>query len=82
MGLFYPHIWLYGMSDQYVVCRPPGCLRGWKLEAVKQAGDNPPAESGAGYNLAHTAAAAVPIGKEAVPDGAASSFSVPAGRLQ
>ena len=37
----------------------PAAVRGRKLEAVKQAGDDPPAESGAGYNLAHTAAAAV-----------------------
>ena len=39
----------------------PAAVRGRKLEAVKQAGDDPPAESGAGYYLAHTAAAAVSL---------------------
>lgn len=28
----------------------PAAFCGWMLEAVKQAGDNPPAENGAGYN--------------------------------
>ena len=30
----------------------PTAVCGWMLEAVKQAGDNPPAFIGAGYNLA------------------------------
>ena len=33
----------------------PAAVCGWKLEAEKHAGDNPPAEPGAGYNLAYTA---------------------------
>ena len=33
----------------------PAAFCGWMLEAVKQAGDNPPALDGAGYNLVRTA---------------------------
>jgi len=30
----------------------PAAVCGWMMGAVKQAGDNPPAENGAGYNSA------------------------------
>ena len=39
-------VWIAGL---------PAAVCGWKLEAEKHAGDNPPAEPGAGYNLAYTA---------------------------
>ena len=35
----------------------PAAFRGWKLEAVKQAGGDPPVRKGAGYNEVYTAAA-------------------------
>ena len=37
----------------------PAAFCGWMLEAIKHAGDNPPALNGAGYNLARTAAAGI-----------------------
>ena len=41
---FLTHILLYGMLVQYLVCRPPGCCCGWKLEAIKDAAGDPPAK--------------------------------------
>ena len=35
----------------------PAAVRGWKLEAVKHSGSNPPVLEGAGYNEVYTAAA-------------------------
>ena len=35
----------------------PAAFRGWKLEAVKQAGGDPPVRKGAGYNEVYTATA-------------------------
>ena len=35
----------------------PAAVRGWKLEAVKRSGSNPPVLEGAGYNEVYTAAA-------------------------
>ena len=33
----------------------PAAVRGWKLEAVKRAGGDPPVREGAGYNEVYTA---------------------------
>ena len=41
-------VWLAGL---------PAAVRGWKLEAVKHSGSNPPVLEGAGYNEVYTAAA-------------------------
>lgn len=49
-GLFYPHIWLYGMSDQYVVCRPPGCLSRLEVGSSEASWRQPTCRDGAGYN--------------------------------
>ena len=35
----------------------PAAVRGWKLEAVKRAGGDPPVLEGAGYNEVYTALA-------------------------
>ena len=44
MSLFLTHILLYGMLVHPLVCRPPGCLCGWMLVAVKDGAGDPPAQ--------------------------------------
>ena len=48
-------VWLAGL---------PAAVRGWKLEAVKHSGSNPPVLEGAGYNEVYTAAAGRGIDRE------------------
>ena len=48
-------VWLAGL---------PAAVRGWKLEAVKHSGSNPPVLEGAGYNEVYTAAAGHGIDRE------------------
>ena len=42
----------------------PAAVRGWKLEAEKHSGSNPPVLEGAGYNEVYTAAAGRGIDRE------------------
>jgi len=57
------------MSDQYAVCRPPGCRLRLDVGSSKASWRQPTCWIGAGYNSAHTAwRDTMPFGVQADPD--------------
>ena len=56
-SFFNPHFVIRDAPLRVWIAGLPAAVRGWKLEAVKHSGSNPPVLEGAGYNEVYTAAA-------------------------
>ena len=54
---FNPHFVIRDAPLRVWIAGLPAAVRGWKLEAEKHSGSNPPVLEGAGYNEVYTAAA-------------------------
>ena len=61
---FNPHFVIRDAPLRVWIAGLPAAVRGWKLEAVKHSGSNPPVLEGAGYNEVYTAAAGRGIDRE------------------
>ena len=61
---FNPHFVIRDAPLRVWIAGLPAAVRGWKLEAVKHTGSNPPVLEGAGYNEVYTAAAGRGIDRE------------------
>jgi hypothetical protein len=56
------------MSDQYVVCRPPGCRLRLDVGSSKASWRQPTCREGAGYNMVRTAKRGTPYGIRTGPE--------------
>ena len=56
-SFFNPHFVIRDAPLRVWIAGLPAAVRGWKLEAVKHSGSNPPVLEGAGYNEVYTATA-------------------------
>ena len=56
-SFFNPHFVIRDAPLRVWIAGLPAAVCGWKLEAVKHTGSNPPVLEGAGYNEVYTAAA-------------------------
>ena len=61
---FNPHFVIRDAPLRVWIAGLPAAVRGWKLEAEKHSGSNPPVLEGAGYNEVYTAAAGRGIDRE------------------
>ena len=63
-SFFNPHFVIRDAPLRVWIAGLPAAVRGWKLEAEKHSGSNPPVLEGAGYNEVYTAAAGRGIDRE------------------